>query len=51
MTVSNQMANGNDRIPRPVNEPVRAYAPGSPERASIQKRLGEMLHKALRRGE
>ena len=27
----------------PTNEPVRAYAPGSPEKASLKKRLQEML--------
>jgi 1-pyrroline-5-carboxylate dehydrogenase len=30
------------QIPAPVNEPVRSYAPGSPERASIKKRLASM---------
>jgi 1-pyrroline-5-carboxylate dehydrogenase len=30
------------RPPPPVNEPVRSYAPGSPERASLQRRLGEL---------
>ncbi len=29
-------------VPRPRNEPVRDYAPGSPERASLQARLREM---------
>jgi len=28
--------------PPPVNEPVRSYAPGSPERASIEARLKEL---------
>ena len=28
--------------PHPVNEPVRSYAPGSPERASLQQRLSEL---------
>ena len=28
--------------PAPANEPVRSYAPGSPERASIETRLKEM---------
>jgi len=28
--------------PIPVNEPVRSYAPGSPERASLEARLKEM---------
>ncbi|MCW2608478.1 MAG: 1-pyrroline-5-carboxylate dehydrogenase [Frankiales bacterium] len=29
-------------VPPPVNEPVRQYAPGSPERASLQARLAAM---------
>jgi 1-pyrroline-5-carboxylate dehydrogenase len=33
---------GHRRIPPPVNEPIHAYAPGSAERASLKKRLGEM---------
>ena len=28
--------NGIVRVPTPVNEPVRAYAPGSPEKASLK---------------
>ncbi len=28
--------------PVPRNEPVRSYAPGTPERASLQRRLGEL---------
>ncbi len=35
-------APGIFRIPAPVNEPVRDYAPGSPERASLQLRLEQM---------
>src|ERR1700737_2765128 len=30
------------RVPLPVNEPVRSYEAGSPERASLQDRLAEM---------
>jgi 1-pyrroline-5-carboxylate dehydrogenase len=30
------------RVPVPVNEPVLDYAPGSPERAALEKRLAEM---------
>jgi 1-pyrroline-5-carboxylate dehydrogenase len=30
------------RVPPPVNEPVRSYAPGSPERAEVKRRLNEM---------
>jgi 1-pyrroline-5-carboxylate dehydrogenase len=35
-------APGIFRPPPPHNEPVRAYAPGSPERASLQVRLEQM---------
>jgi 1-pyrroline-5-carboxylate dehydrogenase len=34
--------NGTRRVPPPINEPVRGYAPGSPEKASIKKRLAAM---------
>ncbi|MGH3035433.1 MAG: L-glutamate gamma-semialdehyde dehydrogenase [Gaiellaceae bacterium] len=35
-------APGIFRPPPPVNEPVRSYAPGTPERASLQVRLEQM---------
>src|SRR3954469_21351234 len=31
----------------PVNEPVRSYAPGSPEKRSLKKRLDEMLSEQI----
>jgi 1-pyrroline-5-carboxylate dehydrogenase len=34
--------NGHRRVPPPVNEPIRSYAPGSPERASLKARLKTM---------
>ncbi|MEO7368369.1 MAG: L-glutamate gamma-semialdehyde dehydrogenase [Gemmatimonadaceae bacterium] len=34
--------NGNRRVPTPVNEPVKSYAPGSPERTSLKARLKSM---------
>jgi 1-pyrroline-5-carboxylate dehydrogenase len=34
--------NGVIRVPDPVNEPVKSYAPGTPERASLKSRLGEL---------
>jgi 1-pyrroline-5-carboxylate dehydrogenase len=34
--------NGNRRVPTPVNEPVKSYAPGSPERAALKARLASM---------
>jgi 1-pyrroline-5-carboxylate dehydrogenase len=33
---------GITRVPQPVNEPVRGYAPGSGERASLERRLKEL---------
>ena len=33
---------GTFRVPVPVNEPVKSYAPGSPERASIKKKLAAL---------
>ena len=30
------------KVPTPVNEPVKSYLPGSPERASLQARLAEL---------
>ncbi|MDP9362555.1 MAG: L-glutamate gamma-semialdehyde dehydrogenase [Acidobacteriota bacterium] len=34
--------NGNRRVPSPVNEPVKSYAPGNPERAALKERLSAM---------
>ena len=34
--------NGNRRVPPPVNELVKSYAPGSPERAALKDRLRSM---------
>jgi 1-pyrroline-5-carboxylate dehydrogenase len=33
---------GVRRVPPPVNEPIKSYAPGSPERAELKARLEEM---------
>ena len=33
---------GSRRIPAPVNEPVKHYTPGSPERSELQARLASM---------
>src|SRR6266516_6471432 len=35
-------AHGTAKIPEPYNEPVRSYAPGSPEREELRVRLTEM---------
>src|SRR5215217_4814689 len=42
MSCSIASFNGNRRVPAPVNEPIRSYAPGLPERASLKARLKEM---------
>jgi 1-pyrroline-5-carboxylate dehydrogenase len=34
--------NGVRRIPPPINEPIKSYAPGSPERAELKARLDRM---------
>jgi len=35
------------RVPPPRNEPVLSYAPGTPERAALQKRLAELAAEPL----
>jgi 1-pyrroline-5-carboxylate dehydrogenase len=35
-------AHGSFRLPEPVNEPVRSYAPGTPEREELRVRLAQM---------
>lgn len=39
--------NGRRRVPPPVNEPVRSYAPGSPEKAELKARLGSMAQERI----
>ncbi|MEO8909894.1 MAG: L-glutamate gamma-semialdehyde dehydrogenase [Gemmatimonadaceae bacterium] len=39
--------NGNRRVPHPVNEPVKSYAPGSPERAELKARLQSMSNERV----
>ena len=38
---------GNVKVPPPVNEPVLSYAPGTPERAALKARLGEMASETI----
>ncbi|MEA2644064.1 MAG: 1-pyrroline-5-carboxylate dehydrogenase, partial [Chloroflexota bacterium] len=35
-------ADGHFKVPAPVNEPIRAYAPGDPYRKSLKARLAEL---------
>src|SRR3979409_2051369 len=35
-------AEGHFRVPPPVNEPVRQYAPGDPNRTTLKARLAEL---------
>ncbi|HUL73051.1 MAG TPA: L-glutamate gamma-semialdehyde dehydrogenase [Vicinamibacterales bacterium] len=34
-------------VPPPVNEPIKVYAPGSPERAELKTRLNSMAHERI----
>ena len=34
--------NGHRRVPPPVNDPIRSYAPGTADRASVKARLKQM---------
>ena len=36
------MDNAIFRFPKPINEPVKAYAPGSSEKASLKKALAQI---------
>ena len=34
-------------IPKPVNEPIKVYGPGSPEKASLQAKADELSSKVI----
>jgi 1-pyrroline-5-carboxylate dehydrogenase len=42
MTTPAAPVNGIRRVPQPVNEPVKSYAPGSPEKGELKRRLAAM---------
>src|SRR3954462_10046120 len=44
---SHAQFNGHRRVPPPVNEPVRQYAPGSAERASLKAKLAAMAGETI----
>jgi 1-pyrroline-5-carboxylate dehydrogenase len=39
--------NGTRRVPRPVNEAVKSYAPGSPEKAELKAQLSKMSNERI----
>jgi 1-pyrroline-5-carboxylate dehydrogenase len=39
--------NATRRVPRAVNEPIKSYAPGSPERAELKARLASMSNERV----
>ncbi|HEV7502673.1 MAG TPA: L-glutamate gamma-semialdehyde dehydrogenase [Vicinamibacteria bacterium] len=39
--------NGNRRVPPPTNEPIKAYGPGSPEKAELKARLKKMAGETI----
>jgi 1-pyrroline-5-carboxylate dehydrogenase len=39
--------NGNRRVPPPVNEPIKSYALGSPERTALKDRLRSMSNERI----
>jgi 1-pyrroline-5-carboxylate dehydrogenase len=41
------MINGKFSVPKPANEPVKTYAPGSPERSEIKAELEELGQKQI----
>ena len=41
------MSNGFIRVPIPTNEPVRLYAPGTPERTALKAKLEEMKNQEI----
>ena len=41
------MSTGVFTLPQPVNEPVRDYSPGSPERASLKATLADMAGRQI----
>ena len=35
------------KVPTPINEPVKSYAPGSPERASLKATLAALSSQTI----
>ena len=41
------MSNAYFKVPNPINEPVKLYKPGSPERTELKKKLSELKSKQI----
>lgn len=41
------MSNAYFKVPNPINEPIKNYSPGSPERKELEKKLAEMRSKKI----
>ena len=41
------MSNAYFKVPHPVNEPIKSYKPGSPEREELKKKLSELKSKQI----
>ena len=41
------MSNAYFKVPQPINEPVKTYKPGSPEREELKKKLSELKSKQI----
>ena len=41
------MSNAIFKVPEPVNEPIKSYAPGSQEKASLKKKLAELQSRSF----
>ena len=41
------MSNAYFKVPQPINEPVKTYKPGSPEREELKEKLAELKSKQI----
>jgi len=41
------MSNAYFKVPQPINEPIKTYKPGSPEREELKKKLAELRSKEI----
>ncbi len=41
------MSNAYFKVPAPINEPIKSYAPGSPEKSELKAKLAELMAKEI----